>query len=46
MTLASSGVFTLYIDGAAVATDSYSEASGTRYNALSLFRRFNLYEFL
>ncbi len=46
MTLASSGVFTLYIDGAAVATDSYSEASGTRYYTLSLFRRFNLYEFL
>ena len=37
MTLASSGVFTLYIDGAAVATDSYSEASGTRYYTLSLY---------
>ncbi|HAU09555.1 MAG TPA: hypothetical protein DCS16_07415 [Gammaproteobacteria bacterium] len=36
MTLASSGVFTLYIDGAAVATDSYSEASGTRYYTHSL----------
>jgi len=37
MTLASSGVFTLYIDGAAVATDSYSEASGTRYYTHSLY---------
>lgn len=37
MTLASSGVFTLYIDGAAVATDSYSEASRTRYYTLSLY---------
>ena len=37
MTLASSGVFTLYIDGAAVATDSYSETRGTTYSYLSLY---------
>ena len=37
MTLASSGVFTLYIDGAAVATDSYLETRGTTYSSLSLY---------
>jgi hypothetical protein len=31
MTLASSGAFTLYIDGIAVATDSYTAAVGTKY---------------
>lgn len=37
MTLASSGAFTLYIDGIAVATDSYTAAVGTKYYTLSTY---------
>jgi len=37
MTLASSGLFTLYIDGITVATDSYSKADDTRYYTLSTY---------